>query len=92
MNGDASAGTDLALLDLGRDTQTLLDCCADRRNDHQSDQSGRRHSCRTAARHYKLVATYVVSYFVSTYGAVSYRLHIAGRVCGEPAKKQLTIR
>jgi hypothetical protein len=40
----------------------------------------------------KLLATYVVSYFVSTYGAVSYRLHVAGRTSGEPANKQLTIR
>jgi len=33
----------------------------------------------------KLLATYIVSYFVGTYGAVSYRLHADRLGRGEPA-------
>ena len=33
----------------------------------------------------KLLLTYLVPYCVSTYGAVSYRLHAARRACAEPA-------
>jgi hypothetical protein len=34
----------------------------------------------------KLLLTYLVPYCVSTYGAVSYRLHAARPVAGEPAR------
>jgi hypothetical protein len=33
----------------------------------------------------KLLATYIVSYLVGTYGAVSYRLHTDRRARGKPA-------
>jgi hypothetical protein len=59
-----------------------LDCW----HNPQPDQSGDAVFTGAVVDPTKLLLTYLVPYCVSTYGAVSYRLHVAQPAANEPAR------